>query len=743
MKPLKLLFFCLCLGNVNAQSDFQVESLKTFTKLYGYVRYFYPGDEAASLDWDAFAIYGAGQVEKCKDQRELLGTLRQLFQPIAPTMVLNTKDNPIVLGKILPPKDAKPVYWQHLGVVTGEYPGNIYQSERVNTVKTETKAEYPDFGNVMTYLDAAPYAGKTIKFTGRVKVLQGSTGTGHLWLRVDRSSGNGFFDNMDQNPIRKSDWKQYEIIGNVDFSAYGIALGCFLKGAGELHVDDMHLYYQDGEKWIEIPIKNSNFETEAIEGKDVTWVHREHKGQYDIRIVESESYEGKRHVSIKSTQKTSTRKARQLFDEAPKPGEYINKMAGSGIACMMPLVLYGNKQGTYPKGNDSELRAILATVSVDEPGLEQRLGAVIISWNIFRHFYPYFDVVGTDWESELGKALWKSYTDTDREDFQVTLEQMTAPLRDGHIFVRGEKHLSAAGISWEFIEGQLVITQVCVPYYALKPGDIVTQVNGMAPAAYFDQVRSRISAGSKSSLEHKTAMMSLAGEYDSSIYFTVNGKDMQLHFSQPLYPYCEEPHPRDIFKKMEEGIWYLNFDKIEMKTIDSLMPHLKNARSIICDLRGYPNGNHDFICHLLKEKDDDKWMFVPKYIYPDQENIAGYESYGWDMKPKKPHLDAKIVFITDGRAISYAESFMGFIEGYKLATIVGQPTAGTNGNVNMFNLPGGFSMSFTGMKVLKHDGSQHHGIGIVPDIPVSKTIAGVKAGRDEFLEKAIEVAKGK
>lgn len=45
------------------------------------------------------------------------------------------------------------------------------------------------------------------------------------------------------------------------------------------------------------------------------------------------------------------------------------------------------------------------------------------------------------------------------------------------------------------------------------------------------------------------------------------------------------------------------------------------------------------------------------------------------------------------------------------------------------------------MHVVKHDGSQHHGIGILPDIYVKKTIEGIKEGRDEFLEKAVEVVK--
>jgi len=70
---------------------------------------------------------------------------------------------------------------------------------------------------------------------------------------------------------------------------------------------------------------------------------------------------------------------------------------------------------------------------------------------------------------------------------------------------------------------------------------------------------------------------------------------------------------------------------------------------------------------------------------------------------------------------------------------VGGPTAGTNGNVNPFTLPGGYRVVWTGMKVLKHDGKQHHGVGIQPTVPVTRTIKGVAAGRDEMLERGIEV----
>jgi C-terminal processing protease CtpA/Prc len=74
-----------------------------------------------------------------------------------------------------------------------------------------------------------------------------------------------------------------------------------------------------------------------------------------------------------------------------------------------------------------------------------------------------------------------------------------------------------------------------------------------------------------------------------------------------------------------------------------------------------------------------------------------------------------------------------------LAAIVGSPTAGTNGNINPFTLPEGYRVVWTGMKVLKHDGSRHHGVGIQPTVPVARTIRGVAQGKDEVPERALAI----
>ena len=80
---------------------------------------------------------------------------------------------------------------------------------------------------------------------------------------------------------------------------------------------------------------------------------------------------------------------------------------------------------------------------------------------------------------------------------------------------------------------------------------------------------------------------------------------------------------------------------------------------------------------------------------------------------------------------------MGLVEHYHLGEIVGSATAGSNGDVAEITEPTGCRTTFTGLRVTKHDGTRQHLIGIRPTIPASRTIAGVIAGCDEILEKAL------
>lgn len=743
-----------CKGNISnekkpkekqTQQQEDVNNLKAFAKAYGYVKYFHPSDEASKIDWNNFAVYGANEILKCNNTEEVVATLNDLFKPIAPGVVFSNSKQDYDMTRITPEtfNDYKPTYWQHKGVSLGmNNQGGVYNSVRVNRY-TEID-ESNSFGSLALFVDPEKYKGKEIKYTGWVKLKEGSRGTAHLWLRVDKSDNTiGFFENMDANPIKSNEWKQYEIEGEIDDLASGLVLGSFIKGKGTLFLDEVHLYYKEDNEWIEIPIKNNNFEANTIglKNEQSEWIGN--SNGYSYTNSTSERKEGKRSAVIAYEGKIKKVEGTILFDSFPKFGELIEKEIGAGIFCQIPLNLYGNAENTYPKSTTLDsLQESLNNVNESPNNQFVFLGNVINTYNIFQHFYPYFNEVDLDWDQELATALQRSLNDQTEYDHLMTLQKFTAPLKDGHIRVNGPKTKEyVPPINWEWIEGKLVVTRVKDESSGIKIGDVITKVNNQLPETYFNEINSRISAGTKGWLNYRAQQMSLLGEKGEQLVLEINNKNINLNRDHKYeYGYNDIAIQENDYKLLDENIYYLNLSKIEMDTITSLLPQLQQAKGIICDLRGYPNGNHGFISHLLKEKDNSKeWMRVPTIIYPDQEKNTGFEYFGWELQPKKPYLgDKKVVFIIDGRAISYAESYMSFIEGYQLATIVGQPTAGTNGNINPFTLLGNYTISWTGMKVVKHDGSQLHAKGVSPDIYVSKSIEGIKSGKDEFLEKALE-----
>jgi C-terminal processing protease CtpA/Prc len=193
-------------------------------------------------------------------------------------------------------------------------------------------------------------------------------------------------------------------------------------------------------------------------------------------------------------------------------------------------------------------------------------------------------------------------------------------------------------------------------------------------------------------------------------------------------------------EEIKPNIFYVDLDRITDDDFRAALPKLEKAKGIVFDVRGYPRVSPLVIQHLIDKPVQSAHWLIPIVKAPDHSNINEFTRGGrWNLEPKQPRLAAKIAFLTDGRAISYAESYMGIVEAYKLGEIVGESTAGTNGNVNPFGVPGGYRISWTGMKVLKHDNSTHHGVGIKPTVPVSRTIRGVREKRDEQLERAVQI----
>ena len=99
----------------------------------------------------------------------------------------------------------------------------------------------------------------------------------------------------------------------------------------------------------------------------------------------------------------------------------------------------------------------------------------------------------------------------------------------------------------------------------------------------------------------------------------------------------------------------------------------------------------------------------------------------------------KIVIIINALTQSSAEYHTMAFRVAPNAIVLGNTTAGADGNVSTIMLPGNIRTMISGIGVYYPDGTETQRVGIIPDIEMQPTIKGIKNGEDELLNKAIEI----
>ncbi|HZV12711.1 MAG TPA: S41 family peptidase [Candidatus Kapabacteria bacterium] len=566
----------------------EIINLHAFAKLFGYVRFFHPSDESSKLDWNKFAIYGAGLARQARNADGLKKLLETLFKPIAPTMqIYNAGETPPDIDSAFPkafPKDIAGLHvvaWQHRGVSLGSYnsKNNIFLSLRIN--------------------EQAP--------------------------------------------------------------------------------DSTH-----------------------------------------------------------------------LFATYPRIGEVIRKPLGEGLYCQIPLALYANDSGTlgadtaHPFARLQSQLDLFPAEDLTKDLKDDHLADIIVTWNVMQHFFPYFDVAGVNWDTELIKALEATLADSTDQSFYITFRKFIATLNDGHAFTywsRAPMFYLALPCGMEWIQDHAVV--MTTPDTSIfRPGDIIESVDGV-PAAEELHRSEELWPGSPQ--WKRITAMEYFGAMDTAAYAHVvlkrNGKKIakKVRRRQPYYPYKYKP-----VMQLEKGIYYIDLMQVSDTDYLKMQGLLASAKGLIFDMCGYTTkAAISLLTHLTGDTLYSPWWLMPEIIYPDHENLAGYDSARWALPPTVPRFKAKVVFLANGGANGFTESILGIVKHYKLGTIIGGATAGTDGETDPFYLSDGLHVTWTGMRVVGQDGVPYFLNGIQPDVRVERTLKSVLSGRDELMEKALGIIEGK
>lgn len=358
-----------------------------------------------------------------------------------------------------------------------------------------------------------------------------------------------------------------------------------------------------------------------------------------------------------------------------------------------------------------------------------------------------------DWEQVLMDFIPRFAEAEDELAYLLTTQELIGKVQDTHAnLINNEtwyRHqgtqVSTAKI--KFIENQAVVSGFYDTAHGeatrLLPGDIILKVNDKPVNQIIEEMLPHTPA-SNYPTQLRDIGSKLLRTNERKLTLTIDREGEILEQQVVCLPLqmsgMYQKEEKASWKKLDEGLGYIYPGTIKNADLPEMMEAFKNTKGLVIDLRTYPS---EFIVFTLGEYLMPKPTEFVKFTNGDLEQ-AGQFSFTKTLSVGKDNPDyykGKVAILIDETTQSQAEYTTMAFRVAPQAKIFGSTTAGADGNVSEIMLPGGLHTMISGIGVYYPDGTETQRIGIVPDVEVYPTVAGIREGKDEVLDKALEWIK--
>jgi hypothetical protein len=254
--------------------------------------------------------------------------------------------------------------------------------------------------------------------------------------------------------------------------------------------------------------------------------------------------------------------------------------------------------------------------------------------------------------------------------------------------------------------------------------------------------REPLSFGSNPAFENRQILFGMTNGYtnpgiyrlrrpDGSEYEVALPRGFDYEFgSLPGAPVWQK---RDVAGGCSMGV--IDMGRLVNQDIDAALTALQDTDALVFDLRNYPNGTGPALAARLFDRAHQSSLITrPNFDAPGTFSAFAYLTPADGVAMHR----GPILVLQDERSISQSEFVMMMLQSGGTAINFGSQTAAADGNITEIALPGNVYQTFTGLGIYYPDGRKTQRIGIVPDVHVVPTRAGLAAGRDEVLEAALD-----
>ena len=382
------------------------------------------------------------------------------------------------------------------------------------------------------------------------------------------------------------------------------------------------------------------------------------------------------------------------------------------------------------------------------PSEAHRLIAAYRLWGVMDLFFPYKHLLDQPWDEVLPEFAPRLLAARDELEYAQVLARMAARTQDSHVGVTGSAALTkwvgefSPAVSVRFIENKPIVTRIHdrSSTSTLEVGDEIVSVDDEPVGARIKRLQDHLAYSTNAGRDRSIETRLLNGDAGSKAKLGVRGAEgvlREVMVSRETKSVSRTDRNGDVTRLLDGNVGYADLERLEVPGVPAMFEAFRSTIGIVFDMRGYPRGTAWAIGPRINTR---KPPAVALFFRPQVMAGSTFErlSFLQELPPTTSAVYTRpTVLLIDERAISQSEHSGLFFKAANGTTFVGSPTTGANGDVTSLILPGGLQVRFTGHDVRWPDGRQLQRIGLVPDIEIKPTIAGIRAGRDEVLERAV------
>jgi len=388
-----------------------------------------------------------------------------------------------------------------------------------------------------------------------------------------------------------------------------------------------------------------------------------------------------------------------------------------------------------------------------------------------KHFNPKLN--GVDWLLTVQNHTSRVLNTENPEDFEKEMQVMVSQLKTSHtgFFHRSARNIPARLAINATVENLAVDGQKRWMFQDVHEG-------GPAAAAGIEPGDIVLETG-HTEIRPPSPLVFKMGDTVALTLRKLDGRELVVTLKVPTPKDRKHPvsQPKPVlYERLADGVGFLKINMFPgavgidvARETDEAFHHLRDCERLIIDLRGNTGGGIGGL-RLMSYLTPDKipvgysltrvraekgyqreklprfgripsskvalvWLAL-RYGFIDKSIVVVTEGLG----PQKFH--GRIVMLVNQHTASAAEIVAAFAQENSLAMIVGAKTAGRLLSGTAFKVGHGYLLGLPIGAYLTWQGAMIEAKGVTPDVAVDLTYETLKKGRDDQLEKAIEVAKG-